>query len=193
MNDTFSFRHLQETGIYTKLMKRFTERSIMGQKPIWIGNDHGGYDLKLQIISYLKEKGIPYRDVGCDSTEIVRYPNYAAKVAGAVSTGEAARGILICSTGIGMSIIANRFRGVRASLCTSTYMGKMTRAHNNSNLLCLGGKITGTLEALDILEAWLTTEYEGGRHDISLGLIHEAEELLCTLKLWEHETEKKTN
>lgn len=162
----------------------------MDQKPIWIGNDHGGYELKLQIIDYLKEKGIPTIDVGTDSTEIVRYPHYAAKVAGAISTGKAARGILICSTGIGMSIISNRFKGVRASLCTSTYMGKMTRAHNNSNLLCLGGKITGVFEALDILEAWLTTEYEGGRHDISLGLIDEAEGTLCTSNLWECKPEK---
>ena len=130
--------------------------------------------------------------MGADSTEITRYPYYAAKVAGAVSTGKAERGILICSTGIGMSIIANRFKRVRASLCTSTYMGKMTRAHNNSNILCLGGKITGVFEALDILEAWLTTEYEGGRHDISLGLIHEAENKLCTSNLWECETEIKT-
>ena len=96
-------------------------------------------------------------------------------MAGAVSRGEIERGILICSTGIGMSIIANRFKGVRASLCTSTYLGKMTRAHNNSNLLCLGGRITGYLEALDILETWLATPYDGGRHDISLGLIAEAE------------------
>jgi ribose 5-phosphate isomerase B len=105
----------------------------------------------------------------------VRYPYYAAKVAGAVSRGEAKRGILICSTGIGMSIIANKFKGVRASLCTSTYMGRMTRAHNDSNILCLGGKITGEFEAIDILDAWLTTEYMGGRHDISLSLITEAE------------------
>lgn len=146
---------------------------------IWIGNDHGGYDLKVEILEYLDKKGIEYHDVGSSSSEIVRYPNYAKQVAGAVSNQECERGILICSTGIGMSIIANKFKGVRASLCTSTYMGRMTRAHNNSNLLCLGGKITGVFEALDILEAWLTTEYEGGRHDISLGLIADAEEVLC--------------
>jgi ribose 5-phosphate isomerase B len=152
----------------------------MDRKTIWIGNDHGGYELKLQIIEYFKAKGILYHDVGSDSTDIVRYPYYAAKVAEAVGKGEAERGILICSTGIGMSIVANKFQNVRASLCTSTYMGRITRAHNNSNLLCLGGKITGTLEALDILEAWLNTGYDGGRHDISLGLIAEAEASLCT-------------
>lgn len=157
----------------------------MENDAVWIGNDHGGYELKRHFIDYFEEKGIPYRDVGSDSTRVVRYPYYAAKVAGAVSKGVTQRGILICSTGIGMSMVANRFKGVRASLCTSTYMGKMTRAHNDSNLLCLGGKITGVLEAVDILEAWLSTEYEGGRHAISLGLIREAEETLCGAGLWE--------
>ena len=156
----------------------------MKDQSIWIGNDHGGHDLKLQIMEYLTKKEISVHNVGCDSAEIVRYPYFAAKVAEAVSRGVASRGILICSTGIGMSIIANKYKGVRASLCTSTYMGKMTRAHNNSNILCLGGKITGVLEALDILEAWLSTPYEGGRHDISLGLIAEAEELLCSAADW---------
>ncbi len=158
----------------------------MQKKEIWVGNDHGGYELKLKILEYLDSKGIPYNDVGTGSDEIVRYPHYAASVAGAVSSGAAEKGILICSTGIGMSIIANKFKGVRASLCTNIYMGKMTRAHNNSNILCLGGKITGFSEALEILEVWLTTEYEGGRHDISLGLIEEAEESLCSLGSWEH-------
>lgn len=157
----------------------------MNKNTIWIGNDHGGYELKLQILEYLKKLEIPYNDVGTGSADIVRYPYFASKVAGAVSKGEAKRGILICSTGIGMSIIANKFKGVRASLCTSTFVGKMTRAHNNSNLLVLGGKVTGTLEALDILEAWITTEYEGGRHDISLGLINDAEEVLCSESRWE--------
>jgi ribose 5-phosphate isomerase B len=156
----------------------------MDAKTILIGNDHGGYDLAQHVLNYLGGKGIPAKHVGSYSGEIVRYPYYAAKVASAVSRGEIERGILICSTGIGMSIIANRFRGVRASLCTSTYMGKMTRAHNNSNLLCLGGRITGYLEALDILEAWLATPYDGGRHDISLALIAEAETVLSNPGDW---------
>lgn len=156
----------------------------MDPKTILIGNDHGGYDLVPHILKHLSEKGIPAEHVGSYSGEIVRYPHYAAKVASAVSCGETERGILICSTGIGMSIIANRFKGVRASLCTSTYMGKMTRAHNDSNLLCLGGRITGYLEALDILEAWLTTPYDGGRHDISLGLIKDAESVLSNPGGW---------
>jgi ribose 5-phosphate isomerase B len=137
-----------------------------------IGNDHGGYQLKREVLRRLEQNNdIQVTDIGADSEEIVRYPYYAIRAAKGVSTGEFDRGILICSTGIGMSIVANRYRHVRASLCTSTYMAKMTRAHNDSNLLCLGGKITGVFEALDILEAWLATDYEGGRHTISLGLL----------------------
>jgi len=156
----------------------------MEQATIQIGNDHGGYDLKLQVIEHLHGLRIPVHDAGSHSTDIVRYPYYAAQVCEAILRGETARGILICSTGIGMSIIANRYAGIRASVCTSTYMGRMTRAHNDSNVLCLGGKITGVFEALDILDAWLTTSYEGGRHDISLGLITQAEDVLSNHKLW---------
>ena len=156
----------------------------MDPNTIWIGNDHGGYELKLQIAEHLAAKGIDVRDVGSDSDQIVRYPYYAAEVAGAVARGEARRGILICSTGIGMSMIANKFRGVRAALCTSTYVARMTRAHNDSNILCLGGKTTGVFEALDILDTWLATEYEGGRHDISLGLIAEAEQAMIDPASW---------
>lgn len=132
-----------------------------------VSNDHGGYEIKLQLIEHLEKIGYEANDVGSHSTEIVRYPHFAQKVAIAVSLGETQRGILICSTGIGMSIIANKFKGVRAALCTSTYMAKMTMAHNNSNILCLGGRITGIFEAINILETWLSTGYEGGRHDIS--------------------------
>ncbi len=152
---------------------------------IWIGCDHGGFELKQHVLKFLESRSLEFHDVGCHSTEIVRYPYVAAQVAAAVVRGEAQRGILICSTGIGMSIIANRYRGVRASLCTSTYMGKMTRAHNDSNVLCLGGKITGPFEALDILDAWIVTPYEGGRHDISLGLIRDAETALSICGIWE--------
>lgn len=148
----------------------------MEKDMIWIGNDHGGYELKKHLLVYLDEHGLPYRDLGCHTSEIVRYPYYAIQVAHAVSAGQINRGILICSTGIGMSIVANRYPGVRASLCTSTYMAKMTRAHNDSNLLCLGGMMTAKLEALDILETWLNTPYEGGRHELSLSLIQEIDQ-----------------
>jgi len=150
----------------------------MKNKTIWIGNDHGGYVLKCKIKEYLTENGYKVVDVGSDNEEIVRYPHYAEKVAKAISESDNNMGILICSTGIGMSIIANKFPGIRAALCTSTYMGRMTREHNDSNILCLGGKITGEFEAMDIVETWLTTEFIGGRHNISLSLISEAEEKL---------------
>jgi ribose 5-phosphate isomerase B len=168
-------------------------REAMDSDTIWIGCDHGGYDLKLQIAEYLRKKAIPVSDAGCHSTEIVRYPYYAAQVAEAIVRGEARRGILICSTGIGMSIVANKYPGVRASLCTSTCMGRLTRAHNDSNVLCLGGKITGVFEALDILEMWLVTPYEGGRHAISLGLIGEAEKALIKSGIWDPADPMKTS
>src|SRR5258708_26894066 len=151
---------------------------------IWIGCDHGGYDLKEHVLKFLESRSLAFHDVGCHSTGIVRYPYFAAQVAEAILRGETSRGILICSTGIGMSIIANRYRGVRASLCTSTYMGKMTRAHNDSNVLCLGGKITGVLEALDILDTWLATPIGGGRQDIPLGRLRGAGTAMSCCGAW---------
>ena len=145
-------------------------------KKIIIGNDHGGFEVKKELVKHLEEKGIEVVDAGSDSTEIVRYPHYARQVAGAVARGETDRGILICSTGIGMSIAANKIKGIRASVCTSHYMAKMTRQHNDANVLCLGGKITGIFEILDIVDAWLENDYIGGRHDISLGIIRDQED-----------------
>ena len=147
-------------------------------KGIVIGGDHGGYEVKRELVEHLQSRGIEVVDVGSHSTKIVRYPHYARKVAGAVARGEFERGILICSTGIGMSIIANKIKGIRASVCTSHYMGMMTRQHNDSNVLCLGGKITGIHEIFDIADAWLENDYIGGRHEISLGLIREMEDEL---------------
>jgi ribose 5-phosphate isomerase B len=162
----------------------------MDQKPIWIGNDHGGFELKQGLVEHLYRTGFSVVDIGCDSPEIVRYPYYAAKVARAIALQEADRGILICSTGIGMSIIANKFPGVRAGLCYSSYQARMTRAHNNSNILCLGGRCIGLFEAIDMLDVWLKTPYEGGRHDISLGLIAEAEVMNFSGMLWSPEIQK---
>jgi ribose 5-phosphate isomerase B len=162
----------------------------MYQKPIWIGNDHGGFELKQGLVAYLGQAGFSVINIGCDSVDIVRYPYYAAKVARAISTQEAERGILICSTGIGMSIIANKFPGVRAALCSSSYQARMTRAHNNSNILCLGGRTIGLFEAIDMLDIWLKTPYEGGRHDISLGLIADAEKMNFGGELWSPEIPK---
>jgi ribose 5-phosphate isomerase B len=162
----------------------------MDKKKILIGNDHGGYALKLVLIKHLEANGYDVEDAGSNSEEIVRYPYYAAKVSRAVSSDNGLRGILICSTGIGMSIIANKFKGVRAALCYSSYQGKMTAAHNNSNILCLGGRCVGSFEAIDIVEQWLNTAYEGGRHDISLGLVKDAEEVNFSGKVWEPDVPK---
>ncbi|MBA4387964.1 MAG: ribose 5-phosphate isomerase B [Verrucomicrobia bacterium] len=147
-------------------------------KRVMIGNDHGGYDTKIELVKHLSAKGIEVINAGSDSTEIVRYPLYARKVAGAVARGEVERGILICSTGIGMSIAANKIKGIRASVCTSHYMAMMTRQHNDSNVLCLGGKITGIFEIFDIVGAWLENNYIGDRHAISLKLISDMEDEL---------------
>ena len=151
---------------------------------IIIGNDHGGYKLKQEIVEYLEQKGRQVANVGSDHEGIVRYPYYAARVAAAVSAGEYDCGLLICSTGIGMSIIANKYKGVRAALVTDSYMARMTRLHNDSNILCLGGRILGIDVALDIVETWLTAEHMGGRHDISLGLIKEAESFMLGDRRW---------
>lgn len=130
---------------------------------IVIGSDHGGYSLKNKIIEHLKEQGIEVSDLGCYSTESCDYPLVAKEVAKKVlETG--CKGILVCGTGIGMSIAANRFKGVRASHCTDTFTARMTRMHNDSNILCLGERITGSGLALDIVDIWIKTEFEGGRH-----------------------------
>lgn len=157
----------------------------MKVKKIIIGNDHGGYDLKKVIVKHLEQTGYTVEDVGSHSDAIVRYPYYAASVARAVAQNPGNyKGILICSTGIGMCILANKFRGIRAALCNTSYQGKMTSAHNNSNILCLGGRCIGTFEAIDIVDAWLNTPYEGGRHDISLGLIKNAEDTNFSDEQW---------
>lgn len=147
-------------------------------KRILIGNDHGGYEAKVKIAEHLREKGYEVIDVGSDDAEIVRYPNYVRKVAGPISKGENTKGILICSTGIGMCIAANKYKGIRAAQVNSHYAAKMTRQHNDSNILCLGGKTTGIFELLDYVDTWLENDYEGGRHAISLGIIDEIEDEL---------------
>lgn len=143
---------------------------------IYIANDHGGYTLKKKLMNYLIEKGNVVVNEGSDTTEIVRYPYYAAKVAFAVSKGEADRGILICNTGIGMSIAANKFEGVRAAVIGDKETAQLTRKHNDSNVLCFGGKDLPFEKAKEIVDIWLETEFEGGRHCISLDLIKEIEQ-----------------
>ncbi|MEA4970015.1 MAG: ribose 5-phosphate isomerase B [Candidatus Pelethousia sp.] len=153
-------------------------------KRIAIGNDHGGVEAKNLIVGYLTAHGYEVTNMGSDTGEIVRYPYYAAQVCNAVIEGKADGGILICSTGIGMSIMANKFKGIRASLCTTPYLAQMTRRHNNSNVLCLGGKTTPLSEISGIVEEWLRHEYEGGRHDISLRMIAMGEDAMEGVCKW---------
>ena len=131
---------------------------------IAIGSDHGGYEYKEQIVSHLKEKGYECVDVGTYSTDSCDYPVVARAVTTKITTGEADRGILICGTGIGMSIVANKVKGIRAALCGDTFSARASRAHNNSNVLCLGERVIGINLAMDIVDIWLESKFEGGRH-----------------------------
>lgn len=132
---------------------------------IAIGSDHGGYELKEQIIKYLKDNGYEVKDLGtCDCTTSVDYPDYGLAVAEAVKSGECEKGIIVCGTGLGISMAANKVPGIRAALCTDCYMAKMSREHNNANILALGGRVVGTGLALQIVETWLNSEFLGGRH-----------------------------
>lgn len=126
---------------------------------IAIGSDHGGYELKKQIMEYLDGKNIEYSDFGTYSTDSVDYPVYAEKVCAAILSGQCDKGILICTTGIGISIVANRKKGIRAAVCTDTYTAKMTRLHNNANVLCMGGGVIGAGLAAEITETFLTTDF----------------------------------
>ncbi len=129
-----------------------------------IGSDHGGFILKEEIKKMLGTMGLEYKDFGTDSEESVDYPDFAAAVAQSVAKGEFDRGILICGTGIGMSISANKVPGIRAALCHDCFSAKATREHNDSIILCLGERVVGRGLALEIAKIWLNTEFEGGRH-----------------------------
>lgn len=131
---------------------------------IAIGSDHGGYEYKEQIVRHLKEKGYECVDVGTYSTDSCDYPVIARTVTTKITAGEADRGILICGTGIGMSIVANKVKGIRAALCGDTFSARASRAHNNSNVLCLGERVIGINLAMDIVDIWLESKFEGGRH-----------------------------
>ena len=128
---------------------------------IAIASDHGGFAMKQYLISHLEERGIPFADLGCYSEDSVDYPAYAEKVCRGIAAGEYERGVLVCGTGIGMSIAANKLPGIRAALCGDCYSAAMTRAHNDSNVLCLGGRVLGTGLAGMILDAWLDTPFSG--------------------------------
>ena len=131
---------------------------------IALASDHGGFELKEAIKTHLKKRGFELLDLGTDSNESVDYPKYGQGCGEAVATGKADLGIVCCGTGIGISMAANKVKGVRCGLCTSVDMAKLTKQHNNANVLALGGRIVEESLALKIVDTWLDTEFEGGRH-----------------------------
>ena len=142
---------------------------------IAIGCDHGGYLLKQDILIWLEEHDIDYEDFGCYNRDSVDYPVYGEKVARAVASGEYDRGIVICTTGIGISISANKVKGIRCALCSDTLSAEMTRRHNDANMLAMGAGIVGPNLAKKMVEVFLSTEFEGGRHARRVDLLNAIE------------------
>jgi len=142
---------------------------------IAIGSDHGGFELKNHIINYLKEKNIDIKDFGCFDESSVDYPDIAEAVCDSINNGESECGILVCGTGIGISIAANKIDGIRAAHCHDVYSAEMTKRHNNANVICMGGRVVGRELAFKIVDAWLGAEFEGGRHQNRIDKIHALE------------------
>jgi ribose 5-phosphate isomerase B len=132
--------------------------------PIVIGSDHAAYALKEKVKAFLVERSIDVEDAGCYSEDSVDYPDFGIKVASKVSSGKFERGILMCGTGIGMSMVANKFPHVRAALCADLFSAIMSRRHNNSNILVMGARVIGESLAMEIVKVWLETPFDGGRH-----------------------------
>mgnify|MGYP001436468428 CR=1 FL=1 len=150
-------------------------------KKIYIGADSAGFALKEQLSAHLRAQGFEISDCGTDSEESCHYPTFAAEVCRAVQADPASGGILVCGTGIGMSIAANKHRGIRAALCGDTFSARMTRLHNNANVLCLGARVIGFGLAADITDLFVKTGFEGGRHAVRVGMIEDIEgsEFIC--------------
>ncbi|SRR5581483_3007647 len=143
---------------------------------IALGADHAGWQLKEQIKAWLLDRSAELLDFGTHSPDAVDYPDYAAQVGEAVAAGKATRGVLICGTGIGMAMAANKVPGVRAAFCPDLFTARMSRQHNDANVLALGGRLTGRELALEILDMWLRTEFQGGRHARRIGKLAELEQ-----------------
>lgn len=143
---------------------------------IAVASDHAGYDLKLAIIRYLREAGISFVDFGSEAGETVDYVDYGAKAIRKVLSGEFDRAILFCGTGLGMAIVANKFPGIIATPCWNEFTATASRTHNNSNCLCLGGRVLSNDQALAIVKIWLKSEFEGGRHERRINKIKELEQ-----------------
>lgn len=160
------------------MTKRYIGLNIIGRGGdvmIAIGSDHGGVNLKKSIFEYLQKNGIEVKDFGTYGTESVDYPDIGKVVGQAVASGEFQKGIVICGTGIGISIAVNKVHGVRGALCTNSLMAKMSREHNDANVLALGERILGVELAIDIVETWLKSEFQGGRHQNRINKISEIE------------------
>lgn len=142
---------------------------------IVIASDHAGYPLKEEIKAYLDEKGVEYIDCGADSTASVDYAAYAQKACLKVASGEAEKGILCCGTGIGISMAANKVKGIRAACCSDYFSAKFTRLHNDANVLCMGARVIGAGAAIELVDVFLNTEFEGGRHQRRVDQIHAIE------------------
>ncbi len=142
---------------------------------IFIGCDHGGYQLKLELMKYLDSNGFTYTDIGCNG-EAVDYPDIAEVVCKKVIESPENKGILLCGTGIGISIAANKIKGIRAALCADWFSAKYTRLHNDANVICMGGRTTGAGSAVEMLDVFLKTEFEGGRHAVRINKIKKLED-----------------
>ena len=140
-----------------------------------IGSDHGGFALKKAVEDYLEKKGVRFVDYGCDSEASCDYPVFAKKVADAVASGECDTGLLFCGTGIGMSMAANKVRGIRAACCSDYFSAKYTRLHNDANILCLGARVVGAGLACELVDVFLSTPFEGGRHSRRVSMITDLE------------------
>ena len=140
---------------------------------IIIGSDHAGFAAKEYIKTLLAARGLTVEDKGCFSEESVHYPEYGKAVARAVAQGEAPRGILVCGTGIGMSIAANKIKGIRAALCHDAFTAKACREHNDANILCLGARVLTLEQIKEIVEIWLDTPFAGGRHALRVAMLEE--------------------
>jgi len=148
----------------------------MALRKLAIGNDHTAVDMKNEIMAYLQDKGYEVVNVGTDSAERFNYPVAGYKVARMVADGEVDGGVLICGTGVGISLAANKVRGIRAVVCSEPYSARLSRQHNNTNIVAFGARVVGVETAKDIVDAWLGAEYEGGRHAVRVDMIGEIEQ-----------------
>lgn len=146
---------------------------------IAIGCDHAGYELKLEVIKHLNEKGVEFVDVGTNSNESVHYPVYAHELCKMVVRGDVECGILICGTGIGMSMAANKVKGIRAAVCSDEFSTEFTRRHNDANVMCIGARVLETEKALKLVDIFLDSPFEGGKHKTRIDMIADIENGIC--------------